>query len=143
MYSSFLSICVVELQWFISCAPLVASQKLICVGYIFSELINTYKINNWIAANLSSKYFLSGLENFGAIGGSVYVSLSDNLQIIPEINYALDKNFKSNNTISIRYSLNENKSIDLYLSNAMGTQDLGQLLRAKNNRIGLKINLLY
>ena len=112
-------------------------------GYILSELINTYKINNWLVANLSSKYFLSGVENFGAIGASMYINVTDNIQIIPEMNYSLDKDLKANNTISIRYSLNENKSFDLYLSNAVGTQDLGQLLKAKDNKIGFKLNLLY
>ena len=48
-----------------------------------------------------------------------------------------------NNTLAIRYSFSENKSIDLYLSNALGNQDLGQLLRARDNRIGLSLNLLY
>ena len=112
-------------------------------GYILSELINTYRINNWLAANLSSKYFLSGVEKFGAIGASMYINVTDNIQIIPEMNYTLDKDLKSNNTISIRYSLNENKSFDLYLSNAVGTQDLGQLLKGKDNKIGFKLNLIY
>ena len=112
-------------------------------GYILSELINTYRINNWLAANLSSKYFLSGEEKFGAIGASMYFNVTDNIQIIPEMNYSFDKDLKSNNTISVRYSLNENKSFDLYLSNAVGTQDLGQLLKAKENKIGFKLNLLY
>ncbi len=112
-------------------------------GYIFSELINTYRINNWLAANLNAKYFFSGIEKFGGFGISMYLNLTDNLQIIPEINYLLDENIQSNNTIAIRYSLSDNKSIDLYTSNALNTQDLGQLLRSKDTRIGFKFNLLY
>ena len=112
-------------------------------GYIFSELISTYRINSWLAVNLSPKYFFSGLEKFGAFGASMYLNLTDKVQIIPEINYLLDKNMKSNNTIAIRYSLSENKSIDLYASNALNTQDLGQLLRSKNNKFGIKLNLFY
>ncbi|WP_075507012.1 hypothetical protein [Prochlorococcus marinus] len=112
-------------------------------GYILSEIINTYRINSWLASNISSKYFLSGSEKFGSIGASIYWNISDNLQIIPEINYLLDKNLNSNNTISIRYSFNDKKSMDLYASNALGTQDLGQLLRAKETRIGIKLNLIY
>ena len=54
-----------------------------------------------------------------------------------------DKNLNSNYTLSIRYSLNENKSIDFYSSNALGTQDLGQLLISKDNRLGIKLNFLY
>ncbi len=112
-------------------------------GYVFSELINTYRVNNWLAANLTSKYFYSGIEQFGAFGGSIYLNLSDNLQIIPEINYLLDKKMQSNNTISVRYSFSEDKSIDLYLSNSLSSEDLSQLLRSKNNRFGIKLNLLY
>ena len=112
-------------------------------GYILSELINTYRINNWIAANLSSKYFISGIQKFGGFGTSMYLNMSDNLQIIPEINYLFDKNLKSNYTFSIRYSINEKKSIDLYTSNAIGTKDLGQLLRSEENRVGIKFNWLY
>ena len=112
-------------------------------GYIFSELINTHRINSWLATNLSSKYFYSGTEKFGAFGASIYLNVTDNLQIIPEINFLLDKEKKSNNTIAIRYSFSENKSIDLYSSNALSTQDLGQLLRSKNNKFGIKLNLFY
>ena len=73
----------------------------------------------------------------------MYLNLTDNLQIIPEINYLLDKEKKSNNTISIRYSFSENKSIDLYTSNALNTQDLGQLLKSTDNKFGIKLNLFY
>ena len=112
-------------------------------GYIFSELINTYRINNWLAANFSAKYFFSGIEKFGGFGTSMYLNLTDNLQIIPEINYLLDDNIQSNNTIAIRYSLSDNKSIDLYTSNALNSQDLGQLLRSKDRKFGFKLNLFY
>ena len=112
-------------------------------GYMISELINTFRINNWLASNLSTKYFLGGSQKFGVIGASMYLNLSDKLQLIPEINYLFDKNLKYNSTISIRYSINEKKSIDLYTSNAIGSQDLGQVLRSKYNRVGIKFNLIY
>ena len=112
-------------------------------GYIFSELINTYRINSWLASNLSGKYFLSGPQKFAAIGSSFYLNISDKIQIIPETNILLSKNLRSNYTISIRYGLNENKSIDLYSSNALGIADLSQILVSKENRVGIKLNLLY
>ena len=105
--------------------------------------MNTYRINNWLAANLSTKYFYSGIEKFGGFGASMYLNVTDNLQIIPEINYLLDENVQSNNTIAIRYSFSENKSIDLYSSNALNTQDLGQLLKSTDNKFGIKLNLFY
>ena len=73
----------------------------------------------------------------------MYLNLTDNLQIIPEINYLLAQNMQSNNSIAIRYSLSENKSIDLYTSNALNTQDLGQLLKSTDNKFGIKLNLFY
>ena len=112
-------------------------------GYMLSELINTYRINNWLASNLSFKYFSSGLEEFGSVGTSIYWNISEKLQVIPEINFILDKNLKSNNTISIRYYLDNKRSIDFYASNALGTEDLGQLLKAKEPRLGIKFNLIY
>ena len=59
--------------------------------YHFTELINTFRINNWLAFNLSPKYFFSGVESFGGIGVSSYINLLDNLQLIPEINTAFKK----------------------------------------------------
>ncbi|WP_413682420.1 hypothetical protein [Prochlorococcus sp. MIT 9321] len=40
-------------------------------GYLFSELINTFKINNWLAFNISPKYFSSAVESFGGLGSRV------------------------------------------------------------------------
>ena len=57
----------------------------------------------------------------------MYLNLTDNLQIIPETNLSFNKVPESNYTISMRYSLNKNKSIDLYASNALSIQDLGQI----------------
>ena len=97
----------------------------------------------YLRGKLSAKYFFSGIEKFGGFGTSMYLNLTDNLQIIPELNYLLDDNIQSNNTIAIRYSLSDNKSIDLYTSNALSTQDLGQILRSKDRKFGFKLNLFY
>ena len=61
-------------------------------GYIFSEIINKLRVNNWIAANISSKYFSSDIANFSSIGSSFYINLTDNIQLIPEANFPLDIN---------------------------------------------------
>ena len=41
-------------------------------GYMFSELINTFRVNNWLALNLSPKYFFSGVESFVFVRQSRY-----------------------------------------------------------------------
>ena len=112
-------------------------------GYMFSELINTFKVNNWIALNISPKYFLSGVESFGGIGISSNINLLENFQFIPEINTSLKDNSDFNSTYALRYSYAQDKSIDLYYSNAAGIQDIGQLLENKEYRFGIKMNFLY
>ena len=111
-------------------------------GYSFSELINTFRINNRIVFNVSPRYFFSGSESFGGIGFSSYINLLDNLQFIPEINTSFNNNSDFNSTFALRYSYLPKKSIDLYYSNAAGIQDIGQLLKDKEYRLGIKLNFL-
>ena len=111
-------------------------------GYLYSEFINTIRLNSWLASNISPKYFFSGVDSFGAIGISKYINLGDKILIIPEINIQLSKESESNNTISFRYSFSPSRSIDVYYSDAIGIQDLGQNLKGKN-KIGIKLNLNY
>ena len=111
-------------------------------GYVFSEFINTFRVNNWLAFNVSPKYFFSGVESFGGIGFSSYINLFDNLMLIPEINTSIKKNSDFNSTLALRYSFSPEKSLDLYYSNAVGVQDIGQLLKVKDHRLGFRFNFL-
>ena len=111
-------------------------------GYIYSEFINTIRLNNWMAINISPKYFFSGFDSFGVLGFSTYINIGDKFLIIPEKNIQLSKESESNNTISFRYSYSPSRSIDLYFSNAIGIQDLGQNLKGKD-KFGIKVNFNY
>ena len=112
-------------------------------GYLFTEFINTFRVNNWLAFNISPKYFFSGVESFGGVGFSSYINLSDNLMLIPEMNSSFRKDSDLNSTLALRYSFSPNKSCDLYYSNAAGVQDIGQLLKDNEYRFGVKLNFLY
>ena len=112
-------------------------------GYLFSELISTFRINDWLMLNLSPKYFFSGVKSFGNLGISSYINLSDDLLIIPEINYSFKNDSDYNSSLALRYSFKEGKSVDLYYSNAVGIQDLGQILEDKKHSFGIKLNFLY
>ncbi len=112
-------------------------------GYLFSELINTLRLNNRIAFNLSPKYLFSGVESFAGIGFSSYINLFDNLLLIPEINTSLKNNSDLNSSFALRYSFDPGQSIDLYYSNAAGIQDIGTLLKDKEYRFGIKLNISY
>jgi hypothetical protein len=111
-------------------------------GYVFSEFINTFRVNNWLTFNVSPKYFFSGVESFGGIGFSSYINLFDNLMLIPEVNTSSQNNSDLNSTLALRYSFSPEKSIDLYYSNAAGVQDIGQLLTVKDYRLGFRFNFL-
>ncbi len=111
-------------------------------GYVFSEFINTFRINKWLALNFSPKYFFSGVESFGGVGISSYINLFDNLMLIPEINTSIKNNSDLNSTLALRYSFSLENSLDLYYSNAAGVQDIGQLLKIKDYRLGIKFNFL-
>jgi len=112
-------------------------------GYLFTEFINTFRLNNWLAFNISPKYFFSGVESFGGIGFSSYINLSDNLMLIPEINTSIKKDSDLNSTLALRYSFSPEKSLDLYFSNAAGVQDIGQMLKNEEYRFGINLNFLY
>tara|TARA_B100000963_G_scaffold99016_1_gene85555 strand:- start:2759 stop:4552 length:1794 start_codon:yes stop_codon:yes gene_type:complete len=111
-------------------------------GYIYTELINTINLKDWLSLNASTKYFYSGEESFGALGLSKYIKVSNNFQIIPEVNTLLKQDSEFNSTLALRYAYNPGTSIDLYYSNAIGTQDLGQVLKG-DNRFGIRLNFLF
>tara|TARA_Y100000768_G_C23593124_1_gene502465 strand:- start:200 stop:586 length:387 start_codon:yes stop_codon:yes gene_type:complete len=112
-------------------------------GYMFSELINTFRVNDWLVLNISPKYLFSGVESFGGLGISGNINLLENLQFIPEINTSLTNNSDLNSTYALRYSYAQGKSVDLYYSNAAGIQDIGELLENKESKFGMRLNFLY
>ena len=112
-------------------------------GYMFSELINTFEVNNWWTLNISPKYFNSGAKSLFGVGISSNINLLKNVQFIPEINTSLKNNSDFNSTYALRYSYSKGKSVDLYYSNAAALHDIGQLLENKDSRFGIKLNLLY
>ncbi len=112
-------------------------------GYMFTELINTIRLNDWLALNISPKYFFSGIKSYGGLGVSSYINLLDNLQLIPEINTSFINDSNLNSTLALRYSYSPQTSVDLYYSNAAGIQDIGSLSEDKENRFGIKLNFLY
>ena len=112
-------------------------------GYLFTEFMNTFRLNNWLTFNISPKYFFSAVESFGGIGVSSYINLSDSLMLIPELNTSIKKDSDFNSTLALRYSLSPEKSLDLYYSNAAGVQDVGQILKNEAYRFGINLNFIY
>ena len=112
-------------------------------GYSFSELINTFKINDSVYLNINPKYFFSGIESIGGLGISAQIKLLNNLQLIPELNQSFKNVQDLNSSIALSYFYSPKKSIDFYYSNAAGVQDLGQLIKDEEYKMGIKFNLFY
>ena len=107
------------------------------------RLITTSELSDNLAINFSPKGAWSGLGYMSNIGISANIQIAKNYQLIPEVNLSLSKLSQSNETIALRRLLGDNASLDLFISSAVGLQDLGQLTRSKDLSKGIKINLLY
>ena len=112
-------------------------------GYSFIELNSTKELNPTLALNINPKYVWSGHGNIGGIGLGINYKLNNKFQLIPEINFNIPDNAHNNNSIILRYLKNEKRAFDLYLSNAFGSQDIGQLIKSKDYKYGFKINLIF
>ena len=112
-------------------------------GYIYADLTSTMKLNDWITLNISPKYIFSGAGNLGAIGLSNNLNLSKDWQFIAETNLGITKNSSNNSTFSLRYAYSPTKSIDVFVTNALGFQDLGTLLSVNNYKFGLRMNYIF
>ena len=111
--------------------------------YFFFDFTSTFKINDRSVLNISPKYLLSEVDNLAALGISNYIKLSEKLIFISETNIGLDENSENNLTLSLRHFQNKNRTIDFYISNALGIEDLGQLLRSDNYKFGIKVSWIF
>jgi len=112
-------------------------------GYLFSELINSYEINPKLAMTINPKLTWNGIKSFSGGGFGLNYELQKKIQLIGEYNINFSDSEHSNSSFLVRYLPSINKSIDFYISNALGTQDMTQLLKSENQRIGIKLNYLF
>ena len=59
------------------------------------------------------------------------------------MNISLNSDSDFASSLGLRYLIHPGQSIDLYYSNSAGVQDIGQLLKDKEYRFGIKFNFLY
>lgn len=112
-------------------------------GYLFGELISTIDISPKLDLNMNPKLAWNGIETISGIGVGLNYALIEKIHLIPELNYIFSEDVNHNTSLVIRYLPTENKSIDFYISNAEGSLDLGQLLKSKDLRMGLKMNYTF
>ena len=56
-------------------------------GYLFSELLNTFQINENLTLNVSPKYAWSGVNSIGGTGLSFLYKLNEKFSLSPEMNF--------------------------------------------------------
>ncbi len=112
-------------------------------GYLFTELINTWEINNNLALNINPKIAWNGVSTPKGIGIGANIQISRRFQLIPEVNIVDTKNATHNGTLGLRWLFGEGVHLDLYASTAAGLQDIGQLVGTNKGRLGARFNLNY
>ncbi len=112
-------------------------------GYIFNEFTSTFNLDNWLTFNISPKYLFSGVGNLGVLGLSKNINISNNLQFIAETNLGITKNSANNATFSLRHISSPSRSTDFYLTNSVGFQDIGTMLRTKDYKYGIRVNYIF
>ena len=111
-------------------------------GYLFSEILNTFQLNNKLTLNISPKYAWSGIKSTGGAGFSMVYKINEKFSFSPEINFNFMDYKDNNHALVLQYLINEKKSIDFFVTSAMGIQDMSQLIKSKDNKMGVRLNLL-
>jgi hypothetical protein len=117
-------------------------------SYVFAETMGTWEASPWLAFNVSPKLALNETTSPWGVGLSANMQLGTSFQLIPELNLVASDFTSTNATLALRwlaFRQGERKSatIDLYLSNASGLLDLGQLLRSSDLRVGGRLGVTF
>ena len=130
-----------DLFWMSLRTTLGRDQKSV-QGYLFSEILNTFQLNNKLTLNISPKYAWSGIKSTGGTGLSIVYKINERFSFSPEMNFNFRDSKDTNNALVLKYLINEKKSLDFYVTNALGIQDMSQLIKSNGNKMGIRFNLI-
>ena len=111
-------------------------------GYLFFETMNTWEATPTLAFNLNPKLAWSGGGTSWGVGLAANLQLGRRFQLIPEINLVatdLGGENGSNGSLALRWLASASTTLDVYVSNAAGLYDLGQLLGNDQVRVGARL----
>jgi hypothetical protein len=112
-------------------------------GYVFAETVNTWEANRWLALHFNPKVAWSGVGVPWGFGLGASIQLGESFQLIPEANLVASTWNQSNATLALRWLASDALKFDLYVSNAAGLLDMGQLLTADQARVGGRVILSF
>ena len=111
-------------------------------GYLFFETMNTWEATPTLAFHLNPKVAWSGGGTSWGVGLAANLQLGRRFQLIPEINLVatdLGGDNGSNGSLALRWLASASTTLDVYVSNAAGLYDLGQLLGNDQVRVGARL----
>ena len=111
-------------------------------GYLHSEILNTYELNNRLGINLNSKASFTGSGTLVNIGSSIHYTIIPNLFIIPEYNFGIT-NSDDNYGITISKNIFSKSKLDLKISNSEGNIDMGRMIKSKDLRYEVNIGYKF
>jgi hypothetical protein len=111
-------------------------------GYLFFETMNTWEATPTLAFHLNPKLAWSGDGTSWGVGLGANLQLGASFQLIPEVNVVatdLGGDNGSNGSLALRWLASSRTTVDVYVSNAAGLYDLGQLLGNDQVRVGARL----
>ena len=127
---------------FITSAARVSAGRLRGQGWLLTELINTYKLNDDLSLNLNPKVSFSGIASPASFGTSLNWQIHKDISLIPEYNIAL-KESTDNWTIALRFSKFRNINFDLFTTSSLNFIDTGQMQRSESNSYGFNVGFMF
>jgi len=115
-------------------------------GYLFFESMNTWEASSTLAFSLNPKVAWSGGGTSWGVGLAANLQLGEHFQLIPELNVIatdLGGDNGSNGSLALRWLASPSTILDLYVSNAAGLVDLGQLLGNDQVRVGARLGFSF
>jgi hypothetical protein len=106
---------------------------------VFAESVSTWEANSWLALNLNPKLAWSGIGTPWAVGLGANIQLGRHFQLIPELNVVGSEINASNGTLALRWLATSSTNLEVYVSNAAGLFDIGQLLDNSTIRVGSRL----
>ena len=89
-----------------------------------------------MAFNLNPKLAWSGVSIPWGVGLGANIQLGRHFQLIPELNVVGSELNATNGTLALRWLATSSTNLEVYVSNAAGLLDIGQLLDNSNVRVG-------
>ena len=127
---------------FLDSAARVRAGRLRGQGWLLTEVINTYKLNDELSLNLNPKVSFSGIASPASFGTSLNWQIHKDISLIPEYNIAL-KESTDNWTIALRFSKFKNINFDLFTTNSLNFIDTGQMQRSESNSYGFNVGFMF